>query len=115
MCNTFLGACLTLDSAATMEKISEMMNQRGLTDREIGELLNLSVQSVNKWRNCKSLPDVENLYALSMILESSVDNMFVSAPEANPCLWRNWSNTNYEPMDETRQRILEYYIWKRGL
>ena len=99
-----------LDAKATSRRISAMIKKSGLTDKQIGEVMNLSSQAVNKWRNCKCLPDIENLYTLSRILDVSVEEFLVSKEESRP----RWS---YQGMDydipstaEFRKRMLAYYV-----
>ena len=70
--NNFVG----LDMEATGKKVAELIETSGLTDREIAELMHLSVQSINRWRHGKSLPDMENLFILKQILGVRMDDFF---------------------------------------
>ena len=56
-----------LDVKATQFRVGAIIHESGLTDKEIGDYLNLSVQSINKWRHGRCLPDIENLFLLSRI------------------------------------------------
>ena len=40
--------------------------------------MNISVQAINKWRHGHSIPDIDNLYFLSRILNVKVDDLLVS-------------------------------------
>ena len=51
-----------LDMKATGDQISKLINESGLNDKQLGEIMNLSVQSINKWRHGHNLPDIENLF-----------------------------------------------------
>ena len=56
--------------------LRRMMDERGLTVKDIQQYLNLgSVQSVYHWLNGISLPTVDNLYALSYLFKVPVDDI----------------------------------------
>ena len=66
-----------IDMDATCKKISKLIDESELSDKELGEIMGLSVQSVNKWRNGHNIPDTENLVFLSRIFGIKVDDFFV--------------------------------------
>ena len=68
---------LGIDIAATARTIEELLNSRSMSDKELSELMNVSVQAVNKWRHGKSFPDIENLYILSQILNVTIDELII--------------------------------------
>lgn len=70
-----------LDVRATLERVSKLINESGLNDKQIGKLMNLSVQSINKWRHGHNLPDIENMYMLGGILGRRVDELLVPRKE----------------------------------
>ena len=74
MNNKYIG----LDNLATMKKIAELIDKSGLNDKEISEYLGLTVQSVNKWRHGKGIPDLENLFLLSRLFGIRVDDFLVA-------------------------------------
>ncbi len=47
--------------------------QSGLTQEQVAEKLGVSRQAVAKWENGESLPDIENIIALSDLYGTSVD------------------------------------------
>ncbi len=67
-----------IDVEATGAKLDRMLVARGLRDRELGEMLHLSVQSINKWRHGRSLPDIANLYNLSRIMGVHLEDILVT-------------------------------------
>ncbi len=69
--------CLGLDMKATGARIGKMIDESGLNDKQLGEIMHLSVQSINKWRHGHNLPDSENMFILSRILGIRVDDFFV--------------------------------------
>lgn len=66
-----------IDMDATSKKISQLIDESGLTDKELGEIMGLSVQSINKWRHGHNLPDIENLFFLSRIFGIKVDDFLI--------------------------------------
>ena len=66
-----------LDIEATEERVSSLIKESGLKDREIGEKIGVSTQAVNKWRHKLNYLDIENLYALSGVLRVKVDDFLV--------------------------------------
>ena len=66
-----------LDMEASGARIDKLIKESGLTDRQISEEMNISVQAVYKWRRSRSFPDINNLYILSQLLGTSVDAFLV--------------------------------------
>ena len=60
-----------------MEKLGRniacMRKERGYTQQELAERLNISFQAVSKWENGLAMPDVTMLPRLASVLETSVD------------------------------------------
>lgn len=82
MCNAMVVNGLNIigiDVKETENRIGQMIKDSGLSDKDLGEKLGLSVQSVNKWRHGRGIPDIENLYLLSKILEVRIDDFIVPA------------------------------------
>lgn len=67
-----------IDMDATSKRIGELLDKSGITDKELGSTMGLSVQAINKWRHGRSFPDIENLYILSRILGVKVDDFLVA-------------------------------------
>ena len=65
-----------LDAKATGARIRELRMQRHLTVEDVSRFMGFeSEQAVYKWQRGDSLPTVDNLYALSRLLETSVDDI----------------------------------------
>ena len=65
-----------LDPIATGARIKELRKKNNLKVEEISEYMGFeSVQSIYKWQRGESLPTVDNLYALSVLFETSIDNI----------------------------------------
>ena len=53
-----------------------IMDMRGITPRKVKEYLKLgSVQSVYNWFNGQNMPTIDNLYALSQLLQVPIDEI----------------------------------------
>lgn len=61
----------------TGQKLAAVIEESGLSDKQIGELMGLSVQAVNKWRHARNLPDIENLFILCQILHVKMDDILI--------------------------------------
>ena len=63
-----------VDMKLTGQKIASLRAQRGISVREIQQMLGFSTpQSIYKWQRGEALPTIENLAALACILEVSID------------------------------------------
>lgn len=65
-----------LDARATGARIKELRKARHLTVEDVAGFMGFeSEQAVYKWQRGDSLPTVDNLYALSRLFGTSVDNI----------------------------------------
>ena len=78
----------TIDVKATGARIKELRKKRGLTIREVSEYMGFTTdQAVCKWQRGDSLPSVDNLYALSILLGISMEDILVGNGEmSSRCL-----------------------------
>ena len=74
-----------IDPVATGANIIRLREERGLTVRDLQEFFGFEEpQAIYKWQRGKSLPSVDNLYALGALLDVSMDEILVSAkPKLN--------------------------------
>ena len=67
-----------IDKRKTGINIKKMMQEKHITPNDIVEYLHLScVQTVYRWFEGTNLPSVDNLYALSLLLRVSIDDLVV--------------------------------------
>ena len=72
----------TINMKATGARIKELRKARGITVTEISEYMGFSEpQAVYKWQRGESLPTVDNLFALSRILRTSMEDILVGNDE----------------------------------
>ena len=68
-----------IDPVATGENIQRLRCERGLSVRDLQAFFGFEEpQAIYKWQRGKSLPSVDNLYALSALLDVSMDDIIVS-------------------------------------
>ena len=67
-----------IDMAATGENILRLRKARGLTVRDLQDWFGFEEpQAIYKWQKGKSLPTVDNLYALGALLEVPMEQILV--------------------------------------
>lgn len=90
----------TIDKAKTGQQIRLLMEKRGVTVRDVKNALSLAcVQSVYHWLDGQSMPTLDNLYALSDLLEVPMDMLVCG-------------NRRYDPgkdIPEGAERLFRYY------
>lgn len=89
-----------IDKDATGKQIKKIMDYRGITVKQIQEALGLScVQGIYHWINGISLPSLDNLYALSELLQVPMDSLVCGSRKYVPEVW----------YDAQQHRLLAYY------
>ena len=69
-----------IDPVATGANIRRLRAERGLSVRDLQAYFGFEEpQAIYKWQKGKSLPSVDNLYALGALLEVPMDEILVSA------------------------------------
>ena len=56
-------------------KLYELRKQKGFSQEELANRLNVSRQTISKWEVGESTPDMENLVAISELFEISLDEL----------------------------------------
>lgn len=56
-------------------KIKKQSNQKGYSQNDVAEELHISRQSISKWENDISYPDLDNLVKLSTCYQVSTDHL----------------------------------------
>lgn len=74
-----------IDPVATGENIVRLRKDRGLTVRDLQNWFGFEEpQAIYKWQKGKSLPTVDNLYALGALLDVPMEQILVSRqPQLN--------------------------------
>ena len=91
---------IAIDKVRTGQQIRLLMEKRGVTVRDVKNALSLAcVQSVYHWLDGQSMPTLDNLYALSDLLEVPMDMLV-------------FGNRRYDPnknIPEGAERLFQYY------
>ena len=67
-----------IDMRATGAHIKELMVARDISVQDVQEAMGLaSPQAVYRWLRGSNMPSVDNLYALSRYLDTSMDDMII--------------------------------------
>ena len=68
----------TVNLKATGENIVRLRKSKGLSVKQLQEFFGFEQpQAIYKWQRGESLPTVDNLYALSKLLETTIDTILV--------------------------------------
>ena len=62
------------------KNIQRLRKEKGYTQKDLAELLQVSAQAISKWENGQSYPDVEILPDLTDILMTNIDTLFGHIP-----------------------------------
>jgi len=92
--------CPAINSKATGQNIKNLMRARGLVVKDVQEYLKLvSPQSIYHWFEGRSVPSVDNVYALSRLLNVSMDAIICG----------DWEYKN-NPLPDLMCERLKFYI-----
>ena len=72
-----------MDRTKIASFIQELRKEKGLTQAELGDLLNISFQAISKWENGENLPDVQSLENLSIIFNVTIDEILKGEKNKN--------------------------------
>lgn len=78
------------------EKLQILRTQRKLSQEELAAQLNISRQSVTKWENGQTFPDIQNLIQLSEIFKLPIDRL---VKDNDTCNIQILSEHQYEKQD----------------
>lgn len=57
------------------EELYELRRLKGISQEEIGEKINVSRQTISKWENGQTTPELEKLIELSKIFDIPIDEL----------------------------------------
>ncbi|MFL2106154.1 helix-turn-helix domain-containing protein [Desemzia sp. FAM 23991] len=86
------------------EKLKESRIKKGYSQGDVAELLHISRQSISKWENGNSYPDLDNLVKLSNYYEVSIDELLKENQEFKKKIAENEVKIeeNYQKLDFIR-------------
>ncbi len=83
-------------------KLYNLRKQKGLSQEELANRLNVSRQTVSKWEVGDSTPDMEKLIAISDLFEISLDELVMDKSPSHI----GETSTKSEIAKELRQKVL---------
>ncbi len=78
------------------EKLQLLRTNMKLSQEELANKLDISRQSITKWENGQSFPDIQNLIQLSEIFRVSIDRL---VKENDACMVSLFCDENYPKQD----------------
>ena len=86
----------TINVVATGARIKKLRKEKGIKVIELSEFMGFSEpQAIYKWQRGETLPSVDNLFALSRILETSIEDILVGDDEMSSLFLRWTGNGNF--------------------
>lgn len=71
----------TLDLEATGSRIRQLRKANNLSVNDVCMALNVSAQALGKWQKGDCLPSIDNLYALSRLFQTQIDDILIAHNE----------------------------------
>ena len=72
----------TIDCAATGQRIKKLLIERNISVGELAQFMGFEgSRAIYKWQAGKALPSVDNLYALSRVLHTTIEDILVGNDE----------------------------------
>ena len=69
-----------IDIAATGRNIARLREENGITVRALSRYLGMTnTNSIYRWFRGETLPSIDNLYAISILLKVSINDIIVGA------------------------------------
>ena len=95
------------------QRIKDLRKLQGLTQEKLAQKLNISAQSVSKWENGQSEPDISTVVKLAGIFNMSVDS-FLEVKNKKDYKSYFKSLKKVEDVDSTFDGFIDPYLTKKG-
>ena len=101
-----------IDMQKTGWRIKEICDKQRITVKQIQEELNIgSFQSIYSWFHGKTLPSLDNFYALCKLLHVSMDSMIVEQEEySEGVIWVCMQDNNVEMLSRLKVYVKKYAV-----
>ena len=100
------------------EKIAELRKKKGITQEDLANTIGVSAQSVSKWENSVTMPDIMLLPVIAEIFETSIDVLFgseVSTPEYRSFPLESVVDEAYDAVIRTTAKVWCDFNFKDGM
>ena len=100
-------------------KLAELRKKNGLTQQELAEVLNVSYQTISKWENSVTFPDITILPEISSYFGVSVDALLGLVPLEQEYHPSNSGRAEYweKSLEDPQAHIssgLWLWVWQSG-
>lgn len=104
-----------IDRLKTGHTLKRIMQQRGITASDVQGYLNLAcVQSVYRWLAGINIPTVDNLYALSQLLQVPIDQLICGSRDTKGEKQMGQMNHDFQKRREEKIRELRKRLQEEG-
>ncbi len=103
-----------LDREKVGKAISEQRKIKGMTQKQLSDLLNVSYQAVSRWEQGISLPSVDIIYDIAKALETTVDFLLNGFSEKRKVINYMDTGLDVKKLHMTKDR-LEHLVTKDGM
>lgn len=66
-----------IDAEKTGKNLDRLLKEKGIRKAQVGDVIGVNFQAVYKWIYGACLPKVDNLIALSLLLDESIEDILV--------------------------------------
>ena len=95
-----------IDKVKTGKQLKQLIKNKGYTIKDIQQYLSLScIQTIYRWFDGINIPSVDNLYALSALLQVPVDRLLIGNREEDS------RNTLMKCLNNRQKRIWTYFLY----
>lgn len=84
-----------MDNRKVGELIYQLRKEKGLTQKQLAEQMNISDRTISKWERGHGCPDVSLLPSLSTILGVNIENILNGELSSNKFIGGNMKKSNY--------------------
>lgn len=85
--------------------IKEKRNEKGLTQKDLAEILNCTDKAVSRWETGKGFPEVSFLIPLSEALDVSINEIILGEEIKKEEIIEKTNNVIVETLKETKRKI----------
>ena len=84
------------------EKLKMLRKEKGFTQESLADKLNVSRQAITKWENGDGIPDIENLKQISILFNTTIDELVKEDKDINLENKKNYSEIYELEIDHTK-------------
>ena len=101
-----------------MKRIREKRNERGLTQRQLGEMVGVSESAISQFESGKKYPKGKTLIDISLALGTTVEYLLEQSENPTPQI-KSGARDDFQEMlkditPEEKKMLLAYYEWLKA-